>query len=66
MVPPLLYLATEASDGVTGMRILASRWTAADDLRANLERAMTPAAWPDLAASSGAPTRGSVATASPR
>ena len=63
MVAPLCYLASDASDGVTGMRFLASKWTIDGDPAANLERAMAPAAWPDLATPAGAPKRGSVVTA---
>ena len=63
MVAPLCYLASDASDGVTGMRFLASKWAADGDPAANLARAMAPAAWPDLATPAGAPKRGSVVTA---
>jgi len=62
MVAPLLYLASDRSDGVTGIRILAARWRADDSDEANLKQAGSPIGWPLLGAESGAPTRGSVAS----
>ena len=63
MVAPLCYLASDASDTVTGMRLLASKWTAGGDLAANLAAAMAPAAWPGPAIAAGAAPRGSAVTA---
>lgn len=45
VVPPLLWLASERSDGVTGMRLDASRWDEHLDPRAILERSMEAAGW---------------------
>jgi NAD(P)-dependent dehydrogenase (short-subunit alcohol dehydrogenase family) len=39
MVPPLLWLASEASDGTTGKRLIANRWQAGTDHIAALESA---------------------------
>jgi NAD(P)-dependent dehydrogenase (short-subunit alcohol dehydrogenase family) len=39
MVPPLLWLASEASDGMTGKRLTANRWQAEGDHSAALESA---------------------------
>jgi NAD(P)-dependent dehydrogenase (short-subunit alcohol dehydrogenase family) len=39
MVPPLLWLASEASDGTTGKRLIANRWQADTDHIAALESA---------------------------
>ena len=40
MVPPLLYLASNKSDGVTGRRFIAANWR--ED---NVEAAATGAGW---------------------
>ena len=63
MVPPLEYLSSSRSDGFTGRRIIAAHWRPGDPDDANVERAASLAGWPELAAQSGAPTRGSVAQA---
>ena len=62
MIGPLRYLASSASDGVTGQRFVARHWNDAASIEDNLKSSMSPAAWPDLAAgaSPGAPVRGSV------
>jgi NAD(P)-dependent dehydrogenase (short-subunit alcohol dehydrogenase family) len=39
MVPPLLWLASEASDAITGKRLIANRWQAEGDYIAALESA---------------------------
>jgi NAD(P)-dependent dehydrogenase (short-subunit alcohol dehydrogenase family) len=39
MVPPLLWLASEASDGMTGKRLIANRWQADTDHIAAVESA---------------------------
>lgn len=62
MVAPLLYLASDRSDAVSGVRIVAIRWDPQESDSENLRRAAAPIGWPELAAASGAPTRGSVAT----
>jgi NAD(P)-dependent dehydrogenase (short-subunit alcohol dehydrogenase family) len=63
MVPPLVYLSSKRSDGFNGRRIIAAQWRPGDTDEANIERAASPAGWPELGAQSGAPTRGSVAQA---
>jgi len=63
MGPPICFLASDASDGLTKMRFVARFWDPAATLEDNLAACMAPAAWPDLAvrASAGAPVRGSAA-----
>jgi NAD(P)-dependent dehydrogenase (short-subunit alcohol dehydrogenase family) len=62
MISPLAYLASSASDGITGQRIVARNWKDAASIEDNLAASMAPAAWPSLAAgaSPGAPVKGSV------
>ena len=45
VVPPLLWLASEASDDVTGKRIDASRWREGLDQSANVAKAVDLAGW---------------------
>jgi NAD(P)-dependent dehydrogenase (short-subunit alcohol dehydrogenase family) len=45
IVPPLLWLASEDSDGVTGRRIDASRWREGLDTSANVANAVDMAGW---------------------
>ena len=45
MVPPLLWLASPASDGITGRRLTATKWKQGEDRRAAAEAAMDPAGW---------------------
>lgn len=63
MGEPVCFLASDASDGITAKRIVAKFWKPGAPLDDNLNAAMAPAAWPDLAAgaSPGAPVQGSVA-----
>ena len=62
MIAPLKFLASSASDGITGKRFVARHWVEGASLEDNLQASMAPAAWPDLAAgaSAGAPVRPSV------
>ncbi len=62
MVAPLCFLASAASDGITGQRFVARNWSESASIEDNLRTSMTPAAWPELAsgASPGAPVKGSV------
>lgn len=46
IVPPLLWLVSEDSDGVTGRRIDASRWREGLDASANVANAVDMAGWP--------------------
>ena len=52
MVPPIVWLASDAAAGVTGRRFIAAKWTADASLGANRAAAEAPIGWPDLA---GAP-----------
>ena len=46
MVPPLLWLASERSDGVTGQRFVASRWGSEVTEDAAIKAARENAGWP--------------------
>ncbi len=48
MQPPVVWLASEASDTFTGRRIIAYFWDESLPLEARLEKASAPAAWPQL------------------
>ena len=48
MVSPLLWLASPASDGVTGRRFIAALWDPALPPAQAAEKAGAPAAWPSL------------------
>jgi len=48
MVPPLLWLASDASGGVTGRRFVAALWDPALPPAEAAKRAGAPAAWPGL------------------
>ena len=50
MVPPILWLASPDSDGVTGMRFQATLWDQALPPAEAAGRAGAPAAWPQLGA----------------
>lgn len=45
MVPPLLWLASPRSDGVTGRRFIATRWQPLDDEAAAAQNAGAAAGW---------------------
>lgn len=45
---PVLWLASTASDGFTGRRIMANQWDETLPIEQRLERASSPAAWPQL------------------
>jgi 3-oxoacyl-[acyl-carrier protein] reductase len=47
LVPPVLWLASRAADGVSGKRITATRWNPA-----SIGEALTPIGWPQLAGDS--------------
>ncbi len=46
MVPPLLWLASPDSDGITGRRIVATKWRTDQRGREAAEAAIDPAGWP--------------------
>lgn len=48
MGPPAVWLASEASDGFNGMRIVASDWDDSVPVEENLKKSSAPAAWPQL------------------
>jgi len=48
MQAPIVWLASEASDGFNGRRIIAQFWDEALPLPQRLEQASAPAAWPQL------------------
>jgi NAD(P)-dependent dehydrogenase (short-subunit alcohol dehydrogenase family) len=45
IVPPLLWLASPDSDGITGRRLTATKWKQDEERRAAAEAAMDPAGW---------------------
>ena len=49
MVAPICWLASDASDGVTGMRFIGRDWDPDLPDEEAVKNAMAPAAWPDLA-----------------
>ena len=61
MLPPLIFLASDRSDAVSGIRLVANRWRPDAPDNENMDRAGAPIGWPYLAASSGVTTKGSVA-----
>jgi NAD(P)-dependent dehydrogenase (short-subunit alcohol dehydrogenase family) len=48
MVPPLLWLCSAASDGVTGQRFIAMRWDKSLQPSEAAKKAGAPAAWQQL------------------
>jgi NAD(P)-dependent dehydrogenase (short-subunit alcohol dehydrogenase family) len=48
MVPPLVWLCSEASDGVNGQRFIAMRWDTTAPPAEAAKRAGAPAAWQQL------------------
>ena len=48
MQAPVVWLASEASDGVNGRRIIAYQWDESLPVEQRLEKAGAPAAWPQL------------------
>ena len=50
MVPPVVWLASSGSDGISGMRFQAALWDPALPPAEAAERAGAPAAWPQLGA----------------
>jgi NAD(P)-dependent dehydrogenase (short-subunit alcohol dehydrogenase family) len=48
MQAPVVWLASIASDGFNGKRIIAARWDEKLPAEQNVERASAPAAWPQL------------------
>ena len=51
MVPPILWLCSEAGGTHTGHRYVAAQWDAAADPMAAAQGCRAPIGWPDLAQS---------------
>jgi NAD(P)-dependent dehydrogenase (short-subunit alcohol dehydrogenase family) len=51
MAPPIVWLCSEAADGVTGNRYVASAWDVTKPAVEAEQRCRAPIAWPDLAQS---------------
>ena len=45
---PAVWLASEESDGINGMRLIAYYWDESLPLEQRLDQAAAPAAWPQL------------------
>jgi NAD(P)-dependent dehydrogenase (short-subunit alcohol dehydrogenase family) len=56
MRAPAVWLASNASDGFNGQRIIAARWDETLPITERLARAAAPAAWPQLGAQSVRPS----------
>ena len=50
MRAPVVWLASEASDSINGMRFIGYYWDESLPLEERIERAGAPAAWPQLGA----------------
>lgn len=50
MRAPVVWLASEASDGINGMRFIGYYWDESLSIEERIERAGAPAAWPQLGA----------------
>jgi hypothetical protein len=48
MQPPVVWLASEASQGLNGQRIIAYYWDERLPIEERLQRASAPTAWPQL------------------
>ena len=55
MRAPVVWLASEASDGINGQRFIGHFWDESLPLEERIERAGAPAAWPQLGAQSVRP-----------
>src|SRR5216683_86535 len=57
MQAPVVWLASDASQGLNGRRIIAARWDERLPLEERLAKASAPAAWPQLGAQAIHPAR---------
>jgi NAD(P)-dependent dehydrogenase (short-subunit alcohol dehydrogenase family) len=57
MQAPVVWLASDASTGVNGRRIIAARWDERLPIEERLAKASAPAAWPQLGAQAIHPVR---------
>lgn len=55
MQAPVVWLASAASDGFNGRRVIAQFWDEELPVQERLEKAAAPAAWPQLGRQTGAP-----------
>lgn len=55
MQAPIVWLASAASDGFNGRRIIAQLWDEELPLEERLAKASAPAAWPQLGRPTGGP-----------
>jgi 3-oxoacyl-[acyl-carrier protein] reductase len=55
MQSPVVWLASDESDGVTGRRFIGYYWDESLPIEERLEKAGAPAAWPQLGAQSVRP-----------
>ena len=51
MAPPILWLCSEAANGITGNRYVAAKWDASLPAEQAERQCRAPIAWPDLAQS---------------
>jgi len=49
MAPPIVWLCSEAADGISGNRYIAAQWDAAEAPEQAEQKCRAPIAWPDLA-----------------
>ena len=56
MGPPVVWLASEGSDGVNGARFIAANWDLSLELEERVKKAMAPVAWPQLGRQAIRPT----------
>jgi hypothetical protein len=51
MAPPIVWLCSEAADGITGNRYVAAAWDLSKPPEQAERQCRAPIAWPDLAQS---------------
>ena len=57
MGPPIVWLLSDAANGVSGYRVTAERWDPAADVATNLANAAAPCGWKELLTASTATAR---------
>ena len=57
MQAPVIWLASESSSEINGQRLIAYYWDESLPLKERLEKAVTPAAWPQLGRQAIRPAR---------
>jgi 3-oxoacyl-[acyl-carrier protein] reductase len=48
MQDPVVWLASDASDGIHGRRLIAQDWDESLPIEQRIQKAISPAAWPQL------------------